>query len=135
LSKRQSCLPAIKINYYGPKPATPAVCVGCGSSVKPGFCYTGSVIDGLGFTSVTGHETTPILGVMETYEKSYVIGGEDIETVKRVSFFKRKKGFICDRCASNYGTVSDSTGRKHEIVKTDSKPGYIGNTIIPVWEK
>ena len=125
---RTSLIPSKRINTVTVKPQVGSICVGCSSPVKPGFCYTGSVLSGMAFHTVNGTETTPVLGTMETHERSYVLGGETVRTSKAVGFFTRKKGFICDRCAGNYKTITDKHGVRHEIVKTDPRAGYLGET-------
>ena len=110
-------------------------CVGCGVDVRPGFHYTGSVIAGTQFATLHTQKQLPVLGTMEAFDRTYILGGEIVEASKRVAFVKRLKGPICDECASNYHTVRDAAGNEHPIVKTDPLPGFIGVTKVPVWEK
>lgn len=129
--KRETTLPT---RIY--KTATPDItpkCVGCGVDVD-GFCYTGSIIDGLGFTTIHTTEKlnlTPAVQrmVIQTFDKTTILGGDESEVTKRISYFKRRKGLLCHNCASNYGTVTDNHGNKHEIVKTDSKQSYVKGSL------
>lgn len=133
--KRQSLIPSIPTpKLYGPNRDGQVLCVGCQKSLHPGLCYTGTVLDGMAHSTIKGKENLPILGIMETFDKTYVLGGEQINTSKKVSFFKRKRGYICDDCASNYHGIIDSSGTFHPTVKTDPRPGYIGELRIPAVE-
>src|SRR5438874_10489065 len=137
--KRRSLLPSKLLRTEGPKREVDTRCVGCGSPVRVGFCYTGSVISGMAFKTINGTEMTPIKGIIErtighhpnSHTESSVIGGEMIRTEKKIGFYKRNKGNICDICAANYHTICDSSGKKHQIVMTNPRPGYIGMTAIP----
>lgn len=103
------------------------LCVGCATPVNPGFCYTGSVLAGIVFKTISSFERTPI-EVVHNYPDPFlhvVGGGELIESIKRIGFYKRKKGFLCDSCASNYHTIEDKRGNKHELVKVDERPGFV----------
>lgn len=125
------------IRTSGPSREVNVVCVGCGGPVKPGMCYTGSVVKGTAYRTMHGSEQLPILGTTEVrlghapndYSISNVIGGEIIPTQKRVGFLKREKGFLCDSCAANYHTVTDANGVKHPLVITDARPGFLGETV------
>lgn len=136
ISKRRSLLPMIRVKLYGPKPAISSRCIGCQKSVNPGFCYTGSMITGMMFKSITtgeDHSTPMIMAGSEDEPTDFIIG-EDLRKDKKIGFFKRSKGLICPECSSNYKCVTDKHGVKHPIVKLDPRPGFIGQTIIPVYE-
>lgn len=132
INKRRSNLPTMRERMVGPKPSIATRCVGCQSLVNPGFCYTGSIITGMMFKSmVTGEDkSTPmIIEGTEDVPTDYLIG-EDNRRERKIGFFKRSKGLICSSCASNYKCVEDKHGVKHPIVKTDPRPGFIGETLI-----
>lgn len=107
-----------------------ASCVKCGDNVSPGLCYTGSVITGQTFRKMAGVVRTPI-----TVSNGSVFGGILTDTTRNVGFFTRIKGYLCDECAADYSTVTDYRGNRHEVVKTDPRPGFIGSTIVPEFEK
>ena len=133
--KRQSLLPSIPTpKLYGPHRNGEVKCVGCEKSLHPGLCYTGTVLDGTAHSTIRGKENLPIMGVMVTHERTYILGGQQIDTSKKVSYFKRKRGYICDTCAANYHGVTDSNGTFHPTVKTDPRPGFIGEIKIPTVE-
>jgi hypothetical protein len=103
----------------GPKAKLPTTCVGCGKTV-PFLHHTGSVIAGMRFMDI---------------ESVRRVDTEWITEVKRVGFLGRKKGALCDSCASEYRTVTDRSGRKHPMVKTDPLPGSLGTLKIPLTER
>lgn len=103
-------------------------CVQCDAPVTPGLCYSGSVITGVDFSASTSHTLNPQLNLQTPENEVYIV------TQKRHSFFKRTKGLLCDSCASSYATIQDSQGHKHEIVKVDPRPGFIGVLSIPLIE-
>jgi hypothetical protein len=108
--------------------------VGC-TAVVTGLHYTGSVIQGFKFRTLEHTELTPVTLVLETPWKTYTVGGEPIKADRVVGFHTRSKGPLCDKCASNPHTITDRNGVKHQIVKTDPRPGWAyGETIIPVRE-
>lgn len=136
MHKRTSTLPFKRINTVGcAEQNTHARCVGCSSPVRVGMCYTGSVIAGMGFHTVNTTERAPITAVIETFtehhsspadfpDNNYVIGGESLDVSRKITYFKREKGYICDSCAANYHTVEDKSGRRHQIVMTDARPEW-----------
>jgi hypothetical protein len=93
-------------------------CIGCFKRLSNEMCYEGSVIAGQGNAVKHSTEHTPILGVMETPEQTYILGGQAYETVKKVSFVKRNKGLVCVNCAGNYKTVRYGS-TEHPVVKVD----------------
>lgn len=115
---RKSLLPSKIVRTFGPRLL--ASCVGCGAIVKPGHCYTGSVVEGLSF-----------------FNRSVVSRprfATDIDvTTQRVAFIKRLRGNLCDECAANYHTMPGGKDGLDRIplVITDPRPGYIGQSIIP----
>lgn len=111
--KRTTTLPITKLKI-DIKPS----CVGCGVSVSPGLCRTGSVAIGIGFTTVTsGHQ------LMSLNPTTYA------EIRKNIAYVERKKGYLCSGCASNYHTYQDHKGVSHPLVMTDPTPGFIGQTV------
>lgn len=135
---RHNTLPSRKVVRVKEQPQH-GICVGCYGDIKEGFNRTGSVISGLAFRNVQITETTPITAVIETYERSYVIGGDSTTINKRVPFNSRRKGRLCEDCCANYHTVkwTSKSGeeRCEQIVKVDAVAGFFGNTIIPAYEK
>lgn len=126
--KRDSEIPTERVlSQEGPHTDAQAKCIACFCGVSPGFCHTGSVIDGIGHQTINGTETFFLTAMIQDLDQSreVVIKAEQMPWKKRVSFLKRKKGFLCDRCAANYHTITDYHGVKHEIVKTDPRPGTI----------
>ncbi len=122
------------IKLEGPQPRTNSRCIGCGGHVNPGMCYTGSVIAGTSFLHREGVKTLPVLGTIETYDRTYVIGGQQVPWNKSIPYVRRNKGFLCDDCASQEYKTVEIRGVKHQIVKTDPRPGFIGSSIIPKHE-
>ena len=132
------------IKLAGPAPRTEHRCIGCASVVNPGFCYTGSIIQGQSFkqqeterTVITQRE----FGTMETWDRTYPLRitevGQDRIT-RSVPFLKRNKGLICADCAGNISTIEvkhrDGTSHREMVVQTDARPGFIGMSITPVHE-
>ena len=114
---RVSTIPKKVFRDFGPHKN--AKCIGCEKEVEPGLCHTGSIIIGLKFGAITGYARVG---------KDLTTG---IETTRNVAYYNRKRGILCDSCASNYHTITDAKGVKHPIVMTDPRPGYIGTTSIP----
>lgn len=105
-------------------------CIGCGKEVSTSFHYTGKMITGLQFATIKGQHTSPIIGVIETYDRSYVLGGHSIETEKRVAFYKRNHGPVCDECSALCAkTITDKGGNKHQVLILDPRQGFIGTTL------
>jgi hypothetical protein len=129
--KRRSLLSGLPVpKNEGPQTQTNQICIWCTRTVFPQFCYTGSVLDKLRFSKVKGTERTPVLGVMETHERAYILGGDMISTTKSVGYYKRIKGLICSDCAGEYRGITDKGGTFHPYVKTDPlRPS--GQTLIP----
>lgn len=120
------------IPQLGPKPLTSDRCVGCGVNVTPGKVRTGSVLGNLQHFSIKGVNVVPIEGEIEFIgtRHRFVYRVDQVETVKKVAFRKREKGYICDKCASNCHTLQDPrTGERHLLVKTDPPPGFYGQVI------
>lgn len=137
--KRKSLLPSKQVVTYSKPQLFQCVC--CGAEVRPGFVYTGSVISGISFRTIKSHSYTDILGVIECPPdvdrpqfRTKVIGGDLIETTRNVSFFKREKGWLCDKCAGSNRYVKDRAGNLHPLVKVDPRPGFIDQTAIPKYE-
>lgn len=122
MSKRTSTIPMVKITAVTAKPAVDCHCIKCGKTINPGMSYTGSVLTGLSFYT----RETPGVNYSSHVELGHT---------RNVAFFTRKKGPLCDSCASDYHTVVDFAGRKHPIVMTDARPGFIGLLSIPVIER
>lgn len=118
-----------------PETVDKILCVGCKGPVSPGFCHTGTVIAGL--IAINVESTTPVLGVMMVIDEIILLGGE--LTTKRISVMKRNRGFICEKCASNYSTVErikkDGSIESHPVVKTDPLPGVIRTTLQGVEDR
>lgn len=131
-SGRQSLLRKMVVKVNGPNPQ--ARCIGCQVPVTPGMCYTGSIIDGMGFMRKEVLEHSPIR-VTEHSKTEFTISGGDHLVTKRIGFLKRKKGCLCDDCAANYSTLKLNDGTRVEIVKTDPRPGFIGSLAVPPVER
>lgn len=108
-------------------------CIGCEKPVSTGFAYEGTMITGVGFKTVEGIQTVPIKAVITTWERSYVVGGEEIRTQKKVAFLTRKQGTICSDCAGNWRQVQDASGKWHPVVKLKGRERS-SQTILPVRE-
>jgi len=120
----------------GPKREVEATCCGCGRDVKPGSCYTGSVLGGINFTTRIISERTPVTCVVEMHgQPAHVVGGDYTETPQKTGFFTRRRGYICDTCAAEYRCYEDRAGRKHPLVLTDPRPGYLGESLRDEPEK
>lgn len=104
-----------------------AKCVGCGVSVTPGACRTGSILGGLQHFTLNGEKVIPIYGEIEClgHVTQFVHRSESVITTKRVSFYKRLKGFLCEKCCANYKTVKDHNGSIHPIVKVDRNEAFL----------
>lgn len=120
-------LPIRRVHKQGPQPLIR--CIGCGSEVRSGFCYTGSVIAGLVFVTKLEDKETPIEILRDTPTSCIMRGGLVISVPKRIAFYKRNKGSLCDQCAANYHTLTDKQGVKHPMVMVDPRPGFIGITL------
>lgn len=131
-----STIPPIYIpQVKRPLPEVGTSCVGCGTGVNPAFCYQGSVLDAPQFSTLLKKEVAPILGEMRSFlthaqahgpqvaDRAYVLGGEVKESKKRISFRRRRKGLLCDLCASCI-TMIDDHGVKVPLVITDAKGDY-----------
>ena len=111
--KRRSTLP-----YKQFKSLAVSSCVGCRVEVSPTLSRRGSVAVGIAFATVTtGYE------LVRRHPAEYA------EIRKNVAFVERKKGLLCDTCASNYHTFVDHKGISHPIVITDVVPSFIGQTV------
>jgi hypothetical protein len=132
-------LKKVIIKREGPQPQTQTRCIGCGTHLSAGMHYTGSVIEGTSFKSQETVKHLPVLGIMECMDKSYVLGGQEYTETKRIPFMRRKKGPLCDGCASSIETIEvrhkDGTSYRELIVKTDPRPGFIGTTLLPSYER
>jgi hypothetical protein len=108
------------IRHQGPAdPRAHYYCVGCNQEVDPALSRTGSVIQGIRFSSKLVTRRDPIMGIMETWERPYVLGGTYRTSTKKFGFMHREKGFLCDECCSEYREIEDSSGAKHPLVKVD----------------
>lgn len=109
------------------------LCIGCEKDLTSGFNYTGSMISGLRFSTIQGFERTSVKvtgSITGPDEKTYpiMVGGDVIQTERKVGYFARKKGPLCDECSSLCAkTITDKGGNKHQIVKVDPRPGFIGS--------
>jgi hypothetical protein len=104
-----------RLNNTGP------VCVGCQEPVSPGFCRTGSIVVGIQFMDRSSVKLVSMNPVAYAEEH------------KRVAFFDRRKGRLCERCSANYHHVTyrkqDGSVISEPIVVTDPTPGFIGITV------
>lgn len=136
-NKRTSNLPSMKVpKRLGPSTETDSKCVGfgCGKTVNPTFCYTGSALVGTMISEKTSTSHTPIEAVFVSHEGIEFIGGDQVQSKRTVSFPRYVKGLICTECAANYRmytTTNQRTGeQKHyPYIKTDARPGYIGQQV------
>lgn len=131
--KRVSTIPHTFIPHKPDAPPLPIhACVGCRREVNPGFCYKGSVLGDLQYSTLLTSSTTPVLGTIRIESpgvmKDVVIGGHTIAGKKQIAFRKRVKGLICTSCAGNYTRVSDGKGGSVPVVETDPLGGYLGET-------
>ena len=114
------------------------VCIGCGNTVNPGMCYTGTFIKGTHTREFTRHVDGAILmsGVMEVINDSIplIVREPSYNQTNKVGFLRKEKGYICDRCASNYHTI-EFNGQRVPIVQTDARPGFLGKLAIPEVER
>lgn len=106
-------------------------CIGCDADLTSGFNYTGSMISGLRFSTIHGFDRSPIkiTGSIEAFNKTYpiMVGGDLIQTERKIGYFSRKKGPLCDSCSALCAkTITDRGGNKHQIVTVDARPGFIG---------
>jgi hypothetical protein len=89
------------------------------------------VLGGLVFKTLPGSiSRTPIEVIHEWPSPFFQVtgGGEIVQEEKKIGFYKRIKGLICETCAGNYNTIEDKRGVKHPLVITNERPGYIGST-------
>lgn len=123
---------------FGPQDQRP-VCVNCGERVNPGFCNTGSVLQGIAFLTRTKTVQAPIKGVIETWERVYILGGEVFQMPYKVPFWPRKRGYLCDQCCSDPGCVEkvhrDGSREKIRRVLVDARPGFLGSSTNPGYNK
>lgn len=123
-----------RFSKMGPRKLNTAECVNCGCEVNPGFAYTGSVLQGVAFLTRNRLALTPVIGVIQTWEKTYVIGGQTINLPTRIPFWPRRKGFLCDPCSSDPGCViktnRDGTQTKVRRVEVDARPGFIRESAV-----
>lgn len=111
------------------------LCIGCGADLTSGFNYTGSMITGLKFNTIQGIERSPIkltgsITGPDNHTYPIMVGGDLIQTERRIGYFARKKGPLCDSCSSLCAkTITDKGGNKHQIVTVDPRPGFIGRTL------
>lgn len=123
------------IRKEGPRELLNIHCVGCGDSVDPATSRTGSIIRGLRYMTQRVNKTTPIERVLlgeittpwRTYPLQRVTGGQGYSVDRKIAFFERNKGNLCEECAANYHYITDSSGSIHPIVKVDPLPGTIGH--------
>lgn len=116
------------IRTEGPVPIDRVKCIKCGNHKNPAFCYTGSILGGACNTSRVTQQGGDLLGVMDTFDKSYLIRTEVTSVVHRVRFHKRIKGYICSDCASDYRVINGQP-----VVKVDSR--IIGQSMVPQIER
>lgn len=102
-------------------------CIGCQKEINPSFCYIGTMIKGLAHGSRVVDRMTPITAIISVpcLETVHIIGGENEQSIKRFSYFTKVKGPLCDDCAGNYHTITDSRGEVHQVVQTLAAPGTI----------
>lgn len=134
MRRTSTVMESITRKSEGPKAKVQAFCVACGKTVSPGFVYTGSVLMGMAHRTTRSIEGGECIGSIECLGHTHLICSPEREVVKKVGYFKRERGYICDGCVSNYHTVTDGSGKKHQIVETDPRPGFIGRTVIPTVE-
>lgn len=109
------------------------LCIGCEKDLTSGFNYTGSMITGLKFNTIQGIERAPIkltgsITGPDNHTYPIMVGGDLIQTERRISYFARKKGPLCDSCSSLCAkTITDKGGNKHQVVMVDARPGFIGS--------
>lgn len=119
-----------KVIQISKNPEAVIRCIGCNKVLESCLVYTGSIIQGVQFSTITQTINTPVLGVMETYDRSYVLGGHSIESQRKVGYFGRKKGSLCEECSALCRkTIKDKAGNLHQVVILDARPGYIGHTL------
>lgn len=104
MSERPNLTKRVKLN--GPHQIAHKHCGYCGMEISSSWCATGSVIEGLQSFIV---------------KDTIRIGLDFVETQKKVSFVKRMKCFLCDKCISEYRCV-EIKGTLHELVKVDFRP-------------
>jgi hypothetical protein len=136
-ARHVSTLPK-RVIKVAPQPQVATRCIGCGNTVTPAFCYTGSVLSDLIHTMHKSSHTLPVLGVLTqvvghaslkgNVEQHKVLGGQTIESSKPIAFRKRTKGLICTTCAACISTVEGKDGERIPLVITDPLGGYLGET-------
>lgn len=87
------------------KLSSSSLCVGCKREVNPTQCRKGSVLVGINFATRIEEKLISCSPVRYSHEE------------KRVPYTERKKGFICDLCATNYHHVGGQP-----LVVTDPLP-------------
>lgn len=114
----------IKLPKHTVSPLLNIKCIGCAKTVSPQLSKTGSVLSGIMFKTLSGVER---------------IGSEMIETSKRVGFWKRERGHLCESCCADYRTL---TQRKqigdsdlyeethHSLVKVDPHVSFYSDSSL-----
>ena len=116
----------------GPQPELPQrYCIGCMRQIEnPHTCRTGSIVSGLAFKSITVDRRSPVIAVIETWDKSYVVGGHYYTDKVPVGFYTRNKGYICDGCSTCLTQIKDSRGNLIPLIKIDRDKSS-ETTILP----
>jgi hypothetical protein len=127
-----------KYRTQGPQEELRFFCAGCSQRLNPALSRTGRILEGLQF--MRSRETRieiPLLGELNTWERSYVLTGDpkQIQVTKTRPFIKYNKGFLCDSCSALTGTWKhtskiDGQVKEYPLVILDGlKPS--GHTELP----